>query len=105
MSNVPEGAQLSDDGQWWWDGENWQPVNQEGGQGGTAQGGDGDERSQAKAAQGLPATLEELSDDQRKQVMGEPTVAVEAVDTEETEVLAMNDNSNQDGNDSGGQLA
>ena len=26
MSNVPEGAQLSDDQQWWWDGENWQPV-------------------------------------------------------------------------------
>jgi hypothetical protein len=26
MSNVPEGAQLSDDGQWWWDGENWQAV-------------------------------------------------------------------------------
>lgn len=32
MSNVPEGAQLSEDGQWWWDGENWQPV--EGGEGG-----------------------------------------------------------------------
>ncbi len=26
MSNVPEGAQLSDDGQWWWDGNDWQPV-------------------------------------------------------------------------------
>ena len=26
MSNVPEGAQLSDDGQYWWDGENWQLV-------------------------------------------------------------------------------
>ena len=26
MSNVPEGAQLSDDGQWWWDGEQWQSV-------------------------------------------------------------------------------
>jgi hypothetical protein len=26
MSNVPEGAQLSDDGQYWWDGETWQPV-------------------------------------------------------------------------------
>lgn len=28
MSNVPEGAQVSDDGQWWWDGENWQAVEQ-----------------------------------------------------------------------------
>ena len=26
MSNVPEGAQVSDDGQWWWDGENWKAV-------------------------------------------------------------------------------
>ncbi|MEO8267202.1 MAG: hypothetical protein ABI706_16995 [Ilumatobacteraceae bacterium] len=26
MSNVPEGAQLSEDGQYWWDGENWQLV-------------------------------------------------------------------------------
>jgi hypothetical protein len=26
MSNVPEGAQISDDGQWFWDGENWQAV-------------------------------------------------------------------------------
>ncbi len=36
MSNVPEGATISDDGQWWWDGENWQPV--EGG--GDGSGGD-----------------------------------------------------------------
>ena len=27
MSNVPDGAQLSDDGQWWWDGSQWQPVS------------------------------------------------------------------------------
>ncbi len=26
MSNVPEGAQLSEDGQWWWDGNEWQAV-------------------------------------------------------------------------------
>jgi hypothetical protein len=26
MSNVPEGAQLSDDGYWWWDGSAWQAV-------------------------------------------------------------------------------
>jgi hypothetical protein len=37
MSNVPEGAQLSDDGQWWWDGSNWQPV-----EGGDQGGGGGD---------------------------------------------------------------
>jgi hypothetical protein len=26
MSEMPEGAQLSDDGNYWWDGENWQLV-------------------------------------------------------------------------------
>ena len=26
MSNVPDGAQLSDDGNYWWDGNQWQPV-------------------------------------------------------------------------------
>jgi hypothetical protein len=39
MSNVPEGAELSEDGQWWWDADNqtWQQV--EGG-GGDSGGGD-----------------------------------------------------------------
>jgi hypothetical protein len=27
MSNVPDGAQLSEDGHWWWDGAQWQPVD------------------------------------------------------------------------------
>ena len=26
MTQVPAGAQLSDDGNWWWDGSQWQPV-------------------------------------------------------------------------------
>jgi hypothetical protein len=37
MSNMPEGAQLSDDGQWWWDGAQWQPVQGGGGQGESGQ--------------------------------------------------------------------
>jgi hypothetical protein len=32
MTAIPEGAQLSDDGSYWWDGADWQPVDQ-GGQG------------------------------------------------------------------------
>jgi hypothetical protein len=39
MSDMPEGAQLSEDGQWWWDGSEWQPVPGEGGEGGG--GGEG----------------------------------------------------------------
>jgi hypothetical protein len=30
---IPEGAPRSDDGQWWWDGTQWQPVPQEDDQG------------------------------------------------------------------------
>jgi hypothetical protein len=26
MTTVPEGAQLSEDGHWWWDGQDWQAV-------------------------------------------------------------------------------
>jgi hypothetical protein len=40
VSNVPEGAQLSEDGQWWWDGSEWQQV--EGGGGGGTSGGGSD---------------------------------------------------------------
>lgn len=28
MTDIPVDAQRSDDGQWWWDGTTWQPVNQ-----------------------------------------------------------------------------
>ena len=44
MSNVPDGAQLSDDGQWWWDAQNetWQPVEGGGGSGDSGGGGGGD---------------------------------------------------------------
>jgi hypothetical protein len=50
MSNVPEGAQLSDDGQWWWDAEREQWNSVEGGGGGDAGGGGGD-----AGEQGAPA--------------------------------------------------
>jgi hypothetical protein len=39
MSDMPEGAQLSEDGQWWWDGSQWQPVGGQGGQDGGGGGG------------------------------------------------------------------
>jgi len=29
MTMMPEGAQLSEDGNYWWDGADWQPVTQE----------------------------------------------------------------------------
>ncbi len=36
MTQIPQDAPRSEDGQWWWDGANWQPVT-DGGQGGSAQ--------------------------------------------------------------------
>jgi hypothetical protein len=112
MSNVPEGAQLSDDGHWWWDGSQWQAVSQDGdaagGSAGSAApdagaageaGADGGEggREQARVAQGLPASLTELTDEQREQFMGEPEITSETLEYDEVEVLAMNDGHDENG--------
>jgi hypothetical protein len=35
-TEMPADAQLSEDGQWWWDGSQWQPVPAGGGSGSTA---------------------------------------------------------------------
>ena len=79
MTDVPEGAQLSEDGQWWWDGQEWQPVPQDG------------DRAAARVAQGMPASTEDLTDEHRAKHLGEATVEVDAVDADEVEVFAMTD--------------
>ena len=104
MSNVPDGAQLSEDGQWWWDGGNWQAVVQDGGGDGGQSGGDGgqsggdggDPRAAALAALGV-ATIEDLPDDQRSAYINEPTIEVQAVDAGEADVVAMNESSDNTG--------
>jgi hypothetical protein len=112
MTDVPEGARLSDDGHWWWDeaGQQWQPVQGSAAateahassdgdaasvDAGAAGGGDGD-RAAARVAAGLPASLHEVTDDQRAQYLAEPQVAVEAVDHEEVEAVAMEDSGSGD---------
>jgi hypothetical protein len=126
MTDVPEGARLSDDGHWWWDenGQQWQPVpgggsgaapgSAEGGAGGAGSaqggaGGDGAEgdagatgagdadRAAARVAAGLPASLHEVTDEQRAQYLSEPEVSVEPVEHEEVEVVAMDDSGGGDG--------
>jgi hypothetical protein len=115
MTDVPEGARLSDDGNWWWDenGQQWQPVpgvgagapatgSTEGGAGGAegdagaAGGGDAD-RAAARVAAGLPASLHEVTDEQRAQYLSEPEVSVESVEHEEVEAVAMDDSGGGDG--------
>ena len=44
MSNVPEGAPLSDDGQYYWDGSEWQAV-EGGATDGAAAAGEGEARN------------------------------------------------------------
>jgi hypothetical protein len=38
MPDYPDGAQLSDDGNYWWDGTQWQPVQPDQEPGGASQG-------------------------------------------------------------------
>lgn len=54
MSNVPAGATLSEDGHYWWDGQEWQLVQQQQYDGGTG-GGDGGTGGEAPAGQAIIA--------------------------------------------------
>src|SRR3982750_1373459 len=92
MANIPEGALRSDDGHYWWDGSQGQLI--EDGRG-TADGSGGDssgadsERVAARVAAGYPASAEHLTDEQKKTLLGEPLVAVEAMSHDEVDVPAM----------------
>jgi hypothetical protein len=95
MANVPEGAQLSDDHRWWWDAneQKWQPVEDDAASaaGDAGAAGSGDDRSAARVAQGLPPSLTDITDEQRGQYIGEPTVTVETVEQGEVDTVAMDD--------------
>jgi hypothetical protein len=86
MANIPEGAQRSEDGHWWWDGEQWQPVDEA-----AAAGAEGDERVSARLSAGLPANAEDLTEEQQRRLLGQPTVHTETLEYDEVEVLAMAD--------------
>ena len=87
MAEIPEGAQRSEDGHYWWDGSQWQLVDQS--QAAAVEGDD--ERVQARVAAGLPGSLYDVSAEQRDQYLTEATVSVETEESEEVEVLAMQD--------------
>lgn len=59
MTDIPADAPRSDDGQWWWDGTDWQPVGQPAGDEATT----GIQTGQGSEAWAPPATSGQLSDD------------------------------------------
>ncbi len=90
MTHVPEGAQLSDDHRWWWDGQQWQPVPDGSAPGGATAGGtDPADRPAARVAQGLPASLYDITDEQRRSHFGQSTVEVHPLNADQVEVVAM----------------
>lgn len=60
MSGVPEGAQLSEDGYYWWDGAAWQPVNQHGADGGAGDGDAGQQTAEFAIESGLFVSPDDL---------------------------------------------
>jgi hypothetical protein len=58
MTIMPADAPRSEDGQWWWDGSQWQPVTGHG-----AAASDAGQQSQGAAAEASAETLGQLSDD------------------------------------------
>ena len=91
MANIPEGAQRSDDGHYWWDGEIWQLVDE------SAAVGAGDERVTARLANGYPASGDDLTDEQKRALLGQPTAVVEPLAHDEVEVVAMEGYGHGDG--------
>jgi hypothetical protein len=90
MANIPEDALRSDDGHYWWDGEQWQLIENGTGTDTTAATDTSDsERVAARVAAGYPASAEHLTDDQKKTLLGEPAVAVAAMSHDEVDVPTM----------------
>lgn len=85
MSNVPEGAQLSDDGHWYWDGSAWQPV--EGGSG--APGGDagGQPADAGTSPEQWSSNPDEWTEEQREMffTVTDKTVAPESLEADDGE--------------------
>jgi hypothetical protein len=62
-----------------------------------AAAGDGDERVTARLANGYPASADDLTDEQKRALLGEPVFVAEPLAHEEVEVVAMDDSGHGDG--------
>jgi hypothetical protein len=91
MANIPEGALRSDDGHYWWDGTQWQLIDE------NAAVDTGDERVTARLANGYPASADDLTDEQKQALLGAPAIVAEPLAHEEVEVVAMEDSGHGDG--------
>lgn len=60
-------------------------------------GGSDSDRAAARLAQGLPASVTDLTDEQRARYLGPPTVTVTDGAAEQVEVVAMQDSGTDDG--------
>jgi len=63
----------------------------------TSATGNQSDRAAARAALGLPDSIDQLTDEQRKKYIGQPTVEVEAENAEQVQVLAMQESGDGSG--------
>lgn len=85
MPDIPDDAPRSDDGRWWWDGEQWQPVDADAAS---------DERTAAKMNIGAES-IDDVSDP--SQFMTDAATGVEQESSGTVEVLAFNESDDSDG--------
>lgn len=90
MTHMPPDAQRSDDGNWWWDGTQWQPVLQGEGESSSSQ-------SAQPSVAGAPPDPSNLNAADEQSMAGRGGFALEEEHTATTEVLAMVDTGAADG--------
>jgi hypothetical protein len=93
---MPAGAQVSEDGTYWWDPDNnkWELIEQGGATAdpnaepapNAAPAGSDDPRVQARVAAGLPGEVHAASDEQRAPYVGDSTIGNDALDSTVLEV-------------------
>jgi hypothetical protein len=82
-----EVGQLSEDGQWQWDGSQWQPADGAGGGDGSGSGDGGGDLQQALSSQGLDIAPEAADKDYVKQVLDHVTNWYDGLDTESKAIV------------------